>query len=242
MSDRKRFVCLYAYYEKNEDYKNNLVFFLNNAILDYVDYYFIINDACSVNIPLNDNIKVIYRKNAGYDFGAWSHCLTKINNIYDYYIFINTSVIGPYLENNDSDWLQQFMKLFNTNDVKLVGSTINIYIPPDGTHVQSYFFIMDKEALDFLNSNNFFNEEEINNLNFHDVIVNKEIRMSQLILKNNWNINCIVPHYRDLDYRYITENINNPKEYSDVVFKNHFFGRTLTPEEMIFYKKWRFNI
>jgi hypothetical protein len=231
---------LYAYYEKNDDYKNNLDFFLNNGILDYVDYYFIINGNCSINIPEKDNIKIIYKQNTGYDFGAWSHALKKINDIYDYYIFINTSVIGPYLEKNDSDWLQKFLKLFNKNDVKLIGSTINILNPPHHTHVQSMFFILNREALEFLNSKNFFNEEEINNYNFNQLIYAKEIGMSQLILKNNWNINCIVPHFRDLDYRYIIENINEPKEISDVVFKNYFFGRSLTPEEMVFYKKWRF--
>jgi hypothetical protein len=74
------------------------------------------------------------------------------------------------------------------------------------------------------------------------VIEKKEIGMSQYILKNNWNINCIVPYYRNLDYRIISENINKPKEITDVVYKNSFFGRSLTPEEMIFYKKWRFTI
>ena len=74
------------------------------------------------------------------------------------------------------------------------------------------------------------------------LIFDKEIGMSQLILKNNWNINCIVPHFRDLDYRYITENINEPKEITDVVYKYYFFGRSLTPEEMVFYKKKRFNL
>jgi hypothetical protein len=240
--DKNKYVCLYVYYEKNDDYRNNFVFFLNNGILDYVDYYFIINGIHSITIPERNNIKVIYRQNIGYDFGGWSYGLTKINQIYDYYIFINTSVIGPYLEINDSDWLQKFMKLFNTNDVKLVGSTINILNPPHQTHVQSMFFILHRDGLELLNSKNFFNEAEINNLNFHKLIINKEILLSQHILKNNWNINCIVPHYRDLDYRYINENINQPKEISDVVFKNCFFGRTLTPHEMVFYKKWRFNL
>jgi hypothetical protein len=31
-------VCIYAYYEKDEKYKENLRFFLNNGILDNIDY------------------------------------------------------------------------------------------------------------------------------------------------------------------------------------------------------------
>lgn len=239
---QNKYVCLYAYYEKNDDYKNNLKFFLQNAILDYVDYYFIINGECTVNIPQKDNIKILNRKNIGYDFGAWSFALTKLKNVYDYYIFINTSVIGPYLNNNDKDWLQKFMKLFNKKDVKLVGSTINILEPPAKTHVQTMFFILAKEALEYLNTKDFFNENEINTCDFDSVIDNKEIGLSQYILKNNWNINCIVPHYRNLDYRTLDTNINKPKKITDVVYKNSFFGRSLTPEEMVFYKKWRFNI
>lgn len=237
---QNKYVCLYAYYEKNNDYKNNLKFFLENGILDYVDYYFIINGECTVDIPQKDNIYILNRQNIGYDFGAWSFALTKLNNSYDYYIFINTSVIGPYLEIDDIDWLQKFLKLFNTKDVKLVGSTINMLNPPNHTHVQSMFFILDKEALDFLNTKDFFNENEINTYDFNSIIFNKEINLSQCILKNNWNINCIVPHYRNLDYRILNENINIPKEITDVVFNNCFFNRTLKPEEMVFYKKSQF--
>jgi len=71
-----KYVCLYAYYEKNEKYKNNLQFFINNGILDDIMYYIIINNfKCSVSIPNKKNIVVIYRENTGYDFGAWSYCI-----------------------------------------------------------------------------------------------------------------------------------------------------------------------
>ena len=83
---KNKYVCLYAYYEKNDDYKKNFKFFLENGILEYVDYYFIINGKCSVNIPEKDNIKILNRENIGYDFGAWSFGLTKLKNIYDYYM------------------------------------------------------------------------------------------------------------------------------------------------------------
>jgi hypothetical protein len=241
LKGKNRYVCLYAYYEKNNDYKDNFKFFLENGILDYVDYYFIINDKCSVNLPEKKNIKIFNRKNIGYDFGAWSFGLEKLKNVYDYYIFMNTSVIGPYLDNNNQDWLEKFMELFNTKDVKLVGSTINILNPPHATHVQTMFFILDREAIEFLNSKDFFNEKEINKYDFNSIVNKKEIGLSQYILKNNWNINCIIPYYRNLDYRTLYHNINQPTEISDVVYNNSFFGRTLTPKEMVFYKKWRFT-
>jgi hypothetical protein len=250
-----KYVCFYAYYEKNQQYKENLEYFLNNrGILDNVDYYIIINGDSTVSIPEKDNIKIIKRENKGFDFGAWSHALKKIDKSYDYYIFINTSVRGPYVKENEN-WLDKFMELFNKPDVKLVGSTINILEDkhifgdnlverfnhePPYSHVQSMFFILNNEAMQFLNEKDFFNEESMNNeTNIHTIILKNEISLSQYILENNWNINCIVPEYRDQDYRTLVHNINTG--YSDVVMPNGFFGRSLTPEEVIFYKAWRFE-
>ena len=106
--------CLYAYYEKNELYKNNFKFFLKNlklflknGILKDVDYFFIINGSCSLNINKIiskkniynklTNINIIYRDNKGYDFGAYNYVINNYNLNYDYYFFMNSSVIGPYL-------------------------------------------------------------------------------------------------------------------------------------------------
>jgi Rhamnan synthesis protein F len=246
-------VCLYAYYEKNEDYKHNLEFFLQNGIESNVDYYIIINGDSTVQIPQDKpNIKVIQRENKGFDFGAWSNGLRNLTRDYTYYAFLNSSVIGPYMTKEDKDqgrnWVQKFQELFKTGpDVKLVGSTINMV--PDWrdnkplSHVQSMFFMMNKEALDFLNSKDFFNEEQLNQIkSIQEIIDQKEIGMSQMILKNNWNINCIVPVYRDQDYRKLDKNLNKPEAITDVVYKYAFFGRTLTPEEVVFYKKYRFDL
>ena len=35
INTNNKYVCLYAYYEKNDEYKENLIYFLNNGILDY---------------------------------------------------------------------------------------------------------------------------------------------------------------------------------------------------------------
>jgi hypothetical protein len=247
-----KYVCIFAYYEKNDEYKENLNFFLQNGILDYVDYYIVINGNSTIIIPEKNNIKVIQRENIGFDFGAWSDVLNNyIDKEYDYYIFINSSVRGPYINpNTNKNWLNIFMELFNKPDIKMVGSTINIlmeniynyfdYEPPY-THIQSMFFILTNDAIKFLKDKNFFNDKEINKeTDIMAIIIKKEITLSQLLLQNNWNINCIVPVYKNLDYRIIKNNINTSS--SDVLFKNAFFGRTLQPEEVIFYKSYRFNV
>jgi hypothetical protein len=239
-----KYMCIYAYYEKNDIYKENLNFFFNNGgILDYVDYYIVINGNYTITIPEKINIKVIQRENKGYDFGAWSMILNNyINKKYDYYIFINGSVRGPYISPYSiNNWLDKFMELFNNKDTKMVGSTINIYDNAQSTHIQSIFFILDNDALLYLKKLNFFNEEELNNINDMWVLIdNYEIKLSQLILKNGWNINCIIPYYRDLDYRLVKHDINFSSNNGDVLYDNAFFGRTLIPKDVIFYKYYRF--
>ena len=216
-----KYVCMYAYYEKNEEYKENLIYFLQNGLLEYVDYYIIINGECTVDIPNLNNIIVLKRENKGFDFGAWSYCINQLTKQYDYYVFLNTSVKGPYLTeediNNNITWLDKFLVLFNNEDIKMVGTTINIYqgfteqieeyknnygYEPPYTHIQSMFFILNNEGLNYLLSQNFFDEELINSyIDAQKIVINNEIRLSQLILLNNWNINSIVPKYKDIDYR-----------------------------------------
>ena len=242
-----KYVCMYAYYEKNEEYKENLIYFLQNGLLEYVDYYIIINGECTVDIPNLNNIIVLKRENKGFDFGAWSYCINQLTKQYDYYVFLNTSVKGPYLTeediNNNITWLDKFLVLFNNEDIKMVGTTISIlnisnnnylnyiissyknnykYNEPYA-HVQSMFFILNNEGLKYLLSQNFFNEELLNNYyDINELIVDYEVRLSQLILLNNWNINSIVPKYQNIDYR---------KQIDTIPHETPF-----TREELIFLK------
>jgi len=174
-NSKNRYVCLYAYYEKNEEYKNNLIFFLENGgIRDDIDYYIIINGLCTVDIPEYSNINIIHRENKGFDFGAWQSVIkNNIKRPYDYYIFINSSVEGPY--SVGSSWLEKFLELFKKdNNVKLVGTSINIFDKgawdelrkvhgnkPPYTHVQSMFFILNSDGFNYLNKIGFFDDEDV---------------------------------------------------------------------------------
>jgi len=263
-NSNNKYVCMYAYYEKNNDYKENFKYFLDNVVLKKniinnninIDFYIIINGNCTVTLPKeSQNIKIIRRENVGFDFGSWSHCIKKyLNKSYDYYIFLNTSVKGPYPEN--IDWINKFLDLFNSGhgNVKLVGTSINILENPnnlcdisnkykekykyDGpyTHVQSMFFILDNEGFNILNDEKFFDdEEELNkSKDILYVIINKEIRLSQILLKKGYNINSILSKYKDIDYTKVTHNFNPSSE--DPYYKNAYFGDTITKEEAIFFK------
>ena len=254
--------CLYAYYEKDNLYKQNFEYFLNNGILNNVDYYIIINGECSINIPEKENIKIFKRENKGYDFGAYSYAIKQINKInqinksYDYYFFLNTSVCGPYLKNSNTPWTDYFLKLFNKKNVKLVGTSINIFNhnkfsnydlvklytkQQPFTHIQSMFFCMDNEYFNYLINKDFFNEDDLNNApNIDYIIAHKEVGLSQHALNNNWNINCILPKYKNIDYINLKNDINSTSNNGDAYYPGAYFGSTIDKYDAIFYKNNRF--
>ena len=253
-NNSKRICCLYVYYEKDIKYKFNFMYFLDNAILDDVDYYIVVNGNSTVKITQKDNIKIFYRENNGYDFGAYSHVIKQINKTYDYYFFINTSVLGPFLINYNNRWVDVFIQLFK-NNVKIVGTSINIYkkynvgnynlINIYGkknvfSHVQTMFFCIDNEYFNYLNYVNFFNEDELKNKDFNYIITYKEIGLSQIALNNNWNINCILQKYQNLDYRRLNYDINMQSKNGDPYYDKSYFGKNIKKEDVIFYKMNRF--
>ncbi len=248
---KNKYCCIYAYYEKDDLYKSNFQYFLDNAILDNIDYYIVINGNYTININNKNNIKIFEKENKGYDFGAYSHVIKRIKQNYDYYIFLNATVKGPYLDNKNDNWLEKFLSLFN-NNVKLVGCTIcytntnnklkdiiggkdNIY------YVQTPFFIIKNDFLMYLNNIDFFNEDELNNItDLEYVILNKEIKLSYLCYQFGGNINCYLKKYRNLDYTKLNYDINNSSFNGDPYFINSYFCNTIQPNDVIFYKNKRF--
>ena len=243
-------LVIYAYYEKDGIYRDNLYFFLKQGLCDECDYIFVLNGECSVNIPERPNIRVMYRVNEHYDFGAWHHALQNISK-YKYFIFLNTSVRGPFLPRYvKMKWYEAFTDLI-VGDVKLVGATINVLncmqsehsylflkmsgFPRPHTHIQSQFFVMDLECLQFLmNDTDLFTNYDYNGIT--EFIARKEIMMSQLVLKHGWNISAILPEYQNIDFRSFKVYPNNHWILTDPTWHKSCFGRTLHPYECIFIK------
>lgn len=238
-------ICvLYAYFEKNQQYKDNLLYFLQHGLIKDVDYVIIVNGECTVEIP--KSIKVIQRPNTGFDFGAWWTGIKSLCQEYHYYYFINSSMRGPfYPQYYHGTWTEIYGELFRP-DVPLVGTTINVLSGTDDTmnhvrvqikkrsvyaHIQSCFFGLTNSGLKFLIANNFFEPEETS---FIECVANKEILMSQLFLNAGFNISCLLPLYRYIDYRLLDKPIVTG--CTDHWFANSYFGSTLHPYETIFYK------
>ena len=246
MENSNEICCVYAYYEKDDKYKSNFELFLQKGILKHVDYYIVINGKCSVKIPIQPNIHIMHRENKGFDFGAHSHAVHKLNKEYNYYFFLNTSVNGPHI---DGDWTQSFIQLFDNPDVQLVGTSICIWKvnldklkrPPPYPHVQSMFFCLKPQLFKELKEHGFFNETECNNMTtIQDIIMQKEIGLSYFALNKGYNINSILPEYKGIDYRTVKNDINPTSHNGDPYFKGAYFGKTIHPKDVIFFKNNRF--
>jgi hypothetical protein len=122
--------------------------------------------------------------------------------------------MGPFLPSYyKGKWTDIYVDALK-NNIKLFGSSINTCINDDyirsifknilPIHVQSYIFSMNKETLIYLIENEIFSLTKMK-YNFIELIIHNEIMMSILILNKGWNIGCLIPYYKNIDFT----NINN---------------------------------
>ena len=205
-----KLLVLYVFHIYNSRVKH----FIENCIFydENVDFIIISNDKNN-KIQAPHYVKTLFRDNIGYDFGGWSDALLKENlyENYDNFIFVNSSVIGPFIPSHCKEkWTDIYINGLK-NNVKLFGSTINTCGDPlNKSHVQSYIFAMDKTTLKYLIHCKIFS---ITNYakTFGDAIWGKEVLMSRKIIENKWNIGSLLPYYKDVDFTFISK---KPSEYN----------------------------
>jgi lipopolysaccharide biosynthesis protein len=238
-----KILVLYVFHEMN----NRVERFFKKCIFkdDNVDFI-IISNGYNENLDLPSYVKVIRRNNKGFDFGGWSEGLLRdgLYKKYDYFIFANSSIYGTYIPDYYKDnWTSIFINgLKEDEETKLYGITINTERDPlFRSHVQSYFFCMDKSTLEFLINNEIFSLTNQSD-NYLDCVQNKEILMSRLIINNGWNIGAICNYYKGVDFRFIKK---QPHEYNMKFLcsimdpqKKHIWNEY----ELVFVKGNRFKI
>lgn len=241
---------IYHYFEANKTYKDNFIFFLNCAIEKDAQYFVFISGNCSVDLPRIQNVKFFFIENKNNDFGAVVE-FYKMSNSYtfDSYVFVNSSVRGPFLPlYYKKKWYEVFT-LQLSDEIGLIGSTINIlpttsshskefqarnsYTPPF-VHVQTTAYALSSKAYKVLGSNHFY--KPVARLQKNQVITDYEILMSQILINSGFTISSLLPTLSDfkLDQKYT--NLNNTSRNGDVLFKEAFYNRTLSPYECLFLK------
>lgn len=226
------------------EYNERVEFFIKHGIFksENVDFLFVINNE-TLKFDVPDFVTVINRENTGYDFGGWSYGTLEGDRYkkYDYFIFVNQSVVGPYFSDKTKQWTDIFISKLS-DDVKLVGSTINAMVNStkfqvkDYAHVQSFAFCVDKETFKFLIDCGIFSNIYLENKD--RVIWEREVKMSRLILNNGWNIASLSKIYDGVDFRFKNK---NPEDYADVIWLGdllypHYESIVYTREEVLFVK------
>jgi len=215
-----KLLVLYVFHIFNsrvEHFINKCIFYDPN-----IDFVIISNNKNnSFNAP--DYVKKIFRDNIGFDFGGWSEALL-VDNLYlnyDNFIFVNSSVIGPFIPTYyTGKWTDIYLAGLEDN-VKLFGSTINTSdLPLTNSHVQSYIFSMDKTTLQYLIDVSIFSLTN-HAKTFADAINNKEVLMSRKIIEHGWNIGSLMPYYKNVDFTFKTK---KPEQYgikflNDIMYK-----------------------
>ena len=238
MSNLGKTLVLYVFHEVN----NRVLTFFDKGLFkdDNVDFVVICN-----NRDIKLNLPDVIRDNKGFDFGGWSEGLLSndLYKNYDYFIFVNSSVLGPFLPSYyKGKWTDIFIDGL-VDDVKLYGITINCERDPIfKTHIQSYLFSMDKETLEFLIKNGIF-DMNILIKTYDELVENKEVLMSRLIIERGWNIGCLCDYYKEVDFRFKDK---QPKDYdinyiADLMYpkyRNIFWNEY----QLVFIKGNRFGI
>jgi hypothetical protein len=188
------------------------------------------------------------RQNFGHDFSGWSDVLfSKINNKllyekYDYYIFLNSSCMGPFVPVYvKKKWTEIFTDEIN-DKVKLVGPTINLqYGLP---HVQSYMMCTDKVGLRLAIKAEIFKVEGFANIPKKAIIYKCEVGLSLCVLNGGYDIKCMLKAYDHIDFhdyyktKVLPSNLNFTID-SDMCSSGHYCGISFHPYEVIFFKSNR---
>ena len=241
----------YHYFESSEVYRDNLIFFLATAYLTDVDFYIVIAGECSIDLPKKPNIIYIKAANENFDYGGYRQAFSQVKDLdkYDACIFINSSMRGPFVTSYfQDDWTKMYTQWLK-DDVHLVGSTINLMVghypqydflttdyhyPKPYSHVQTTTFALTREALRHLLKIGIYDQKE--QLTKDKIIALYELRLSQEIKKQGWNMKSLCAPYNLIDYRTTHGEINPTSFNGYALWESGFFGRTISPMESVFMK------
>jgi len=241
---------IYHYFEADEKYRENFVFFLNTAINEDSQYFIYISGECSVPLPKFKNVSYFFIENKNNDFGGVVEFYQGRKYLnFDAYIFINSSTRGPFLLSTNRDPWQKLFICQLSHAVPLVGSSINLLpetspqsalfyqrhkLPAPHIHVQTTAYSLSAQGYKLLSDSDFFSQRE--RLEKSEVISDYEILMSQIIMKNGYQITSLLPTLENFSQNHKHTNLPSTSKNGDVLYKSAFYGRSISPFESVFIK------
>lgn len=246
MSERKKLLVLFV----SHVYNGRVKHFLEKAVFEDpdIDWLFIYN-GLQDTFDVPPYMKKFYRDNKGFDFGGWTDAIHHEDNKnkYDNYLFINSSVHGPYLPVDfKGKWTDIYLNGLNNNNIRLFGSSINTVGSPEWkSHVQSFIFCMDNEVLHYLILRGIFKENSYP-ITFQDAIWQREVPMSVYVLQKGWNIGCTWKRFDGIDFTFRSIPFGKAPNHHLLVMDDmqypRFEGKEWTREELVFVKGNRLGI
>jgi len=240
---KAKVALMYVYSEFSDDLNlktKNIQYFLTHNFVTDIEYRFVINgEYQKLSFPENLKKNVLVRENVGYDYGGYIFGCNSLDEEYDYYIFINDSCVGPFINPfidpniTTNNWVNYLIDRFNDDTTGILGSTINLNHYKEGLispHVQGYMFMLNKKSYLALRT-----ESDILSKirrDKDDVIIEQEIGLSSFLLKKGFAISSLLYELNSVTAKRI------PLEYAgDCLWKQtENIGRKINPFETIFVK------
>ena len=251
-------LVIYHYYEKDQSYIDNFLHFIQFAYRPELNYLIVIAGITSIELPQAGNITYFYAKNQNFDYGGYAQVIKdlKFEKNYANFIFVNSSVRGPFLPaHSQKIWANNLFELYSEN-IGIVGTAISLtpshhaiskmYHEKYGyaernknilAHVQSTCYVLSRPVLCSLINEGFYDVSE--SLSKDETVRDYEMRLSQNLLGRGLNLKCMLPEYNKPDYRSLSHEINPSAREGDSGFENSYFGRTVHPYEAMFIKTSR---
>ena len=244
-------LVIYHFFEKDVSYRDNLLHFLIFGICKELDYIFVISGEHNIDLPILENIRYVFNEPKRSDFGGYAELINIGLDIgpYQHVFFINSSVRGPFIPAYKiQPWYEIFLGQMK-EDVGMVGSSICILKDnfrhsvnyqarfggtPPYSHVQTMAYALRQSVLTELIAQGFYrdNRDVTKTLAIEDY----EIHLSQLVLKQGWNLRCLLPELNQIDYRLPHVNPNPTSTVGDPNEVLGYFGRSVHPYEILFIK------
>ena len=251
-------LVIYHYYEKDQSYIDNFLHFIQFAYRPELNYLIVIAGITSIELPQAGNITYFYAKNQNFDYGGYAQAVKdlKFETNYAHFIFVNSSVRGPFLPaHSQKTWANHLFDLYS-DGVGIVGTAISLtpshhaigkmYHEKYGyaernknilAHVQSTCYVLSQAVLCSLIKDGFYDVH--GPLSKDETVRDYEMYLSQTLLTQGLNLKCMLPEYNKSDYRSLGHEINPSSREGDSGFEHSYFGRTIHPYEAIFIKTSR---